>query len=165
MKYRVEQSGKQLELDVEVVDGGYVVRGPDGAAHSIRLERRADGTQRAITPWGELSLHSANRGGEIWVQAAGRRLNARVERTRRSAIGAASTAGASALRAPMAGKLLRIEVQPGDQVRVGQALVVIEAMKMENELSAPFAGTVIEVLVSAPSAVDKGALLLRLEPV
>jgi biotin carboxyl carrier protein len=164
MKYRFERAGKQLEIDVELTSAGYVLRGPDGCAQLIRLERRADGSQRALTPWGELSVQAARRGPELWAQFAGKRSSARIERARPNGSGAANTTGAGALRAPMAGKLLRIEVKPGDNVRAGQGLAVIEAMKMENELLAPFAGVVAEVLVSAPSAIDKGALVLRLEP-
>ena len=164
MKYRVEQAGKSIELDVEAVAGGYVVRGPDGVAHPIELEHHPDGTQRAITPWGSFSVQSARRGGEVWAQTSGRRLGARVERARPNGSGTANAAGAGAVRAPMAGKLLRIDVKPGDSVRAGQAVAVIEAMKMENELAAPFAGTITEVLASAPSAIDKGALIVRLEP-
>ena len=52
----------------------------------------------------------------------------------------------------------------GDTVKAGQTLAVIEAMKMENELVAPLAGVVVEVAVTAPSPIDKGALIARLEP-
>jgi biotin carboxyl carrier protein len=64
----------------------------------------------------------------------------------------------------MAGKLLRLDVRVGDAVKAGQTLAVIEAMKMENELVAPLAGVVVELGQSAPSAVEKGALLARIEP-
>ena len=91
-------------------------------------------------------------------------MSARVERARPSAAGSSNGASAGAVRAPMAGKLLRIEVKVGDSVRPGQAVAVIEAMKMENELLAPFAGNVVEVAATAPGAIDKGALVVRLEP-
>jgi pyruvate carboxylase subunit B len=59
--------------------------------------------------------------------------------------------------------IVRVEVQAGDRVRAGQGLVVMEAMKMENELRASADATVKEVLVSPGDAVEKGALLLRME--
>lgn len=164
MKYRVEIAGRQHELDVELTPKGYVVKGEDGQAQLIHIEQRSDGSEHALTPWGDLPLVQAKRGEELWVDVAGRRLQARVQRVRASA-GSASTAGrAGAVHAPMAGKLLQVSVAEGERVAAGQALAVIEAMKMENEILSPFAGTVKRVAVTAPSAVEKGALLLELSP-
>ncbi|HYP88499.1 MAG TPA: acetyl-CoA carboxylase biotin carboxyl carrier protein subunit [Polyangiaceae bacterium] len=164
MKYRFERSGSSYDIDVKPTAGGYVLQGPDGEPQPIALRTRADGTQHAITPWGDIELTSARRGAELWAHAAGRRLSARVERVRASAAGAAGAQAAGLLRAPMAGKLLRLDVRVGDELRAGQAVAVIEAMKMENELVAPCDGVVAEVGPAAPSAVEKGALIVRLEP-
>jgi pyruvate carboxylase subunit B len=68
------------------------------------------------------------------------------------------------LKAPMPGLIVRVNVREGDQVRSGQGLVVMEAMKMENELRATASATVKRIVVSPGSAVEKGALLLELEP-
>jgi biotin carboxyl carrier protein len=164
MKYRLENAGKVYEIDVEHSASGYVLRGPDGVAHRLRLETRQDGSQRAITPWGEIELRSVRRGAELFADVGGRRLTARVERARPSGAGAANGSSAGAIVAPMAGKLLRIDARVGDSVKAGQGLAVIEAMKMENELVAPLDGVVIEVAAIAPSTVERGALLIRLEP-
>ena len=67
------------------------------------------------------------------------------------------------LIAPMPGMIVRVAVQVGDTVTPGQGLVVMEAMKMENELRATSAGTVKAVLAQPGTAVDKGAVLLELE--
>ena len=64
----------------------------------------------------------------------------------------------------MTGKLLRLDVQVGDTVRAGQALAIIEAMKMENELVAPLNGVIVELCPTTPSAIEKGALVARIEP-
>jgi biotin carboxyl carrier protein len=164
MKYRIERDGKQYEVDVELSANGCVVRGADGQPHVLRIETRSDGTQHVSTPWGELDAQAARRGNELWADVSGRRLQATVERARASGAFAAGGASAGTLRAPMAGKLLRVRVQPGDRVTAGQPLLVIEAMKMENEIAAPISGLVRSVAVSAPAAVDKGAVLLELEP-
>ena len=71
--------------------------------------------------------------------------------------------GASRLVAPMPGKVVRVLVAPGDQVEARQPLVVVEAMKMENELAAPRAGTVTEVPVTEGMSVEAGRLLAALE--
>jgi biotin carboxyl carrier protein len=59
--------------------------------------------------------------------------------------------------------VVRVTVQPGDSVQQGQGLVVMEAMKMENELRSPSGGTVRAVHVAPGAAVEKGALLVELE--
>jgi pyruvate carboxylase subunit B len=63
----------------------------------------------------------------------------------------------------MPGLVVRVSVKPGDRVEAGQGLVVMEAMKMENELRSSAAGTVRAVHAQPGSAVDKGALLVELE--
>jgi biotin carboxyl carrier protein len=75
----------------------------------------------------------------------------------------ARPAGPAHLAAPMPGLIVRVSVSQGDQVRAGQGLVVMEAMKMENELRAATAGVVRRVLVSPGNAVEKGTLLLEME--
>jgi pyruvate carboxylase subunit B len=67
------------------------------------------------------------------------------------------------VRAPMPGLVVRVEVAVGDQVAAGTGLVVVEAMKMENELRAPGAGVVTTVHVAAGATVEKGAPLVTLQ--
>jgi biotin carboxyl carrier protein len=62
--------------------------------------------------------------------------------------------------APMTGKVVRVKVKEGEQVKAGQILCVIEAMKMENEIAAPKAGTVKEVCVAEGSSVSEGESLV-----
>nr|2D5D_A Chain A, methylmalonyl-CoA decarboxylase gamma chain [Pyrococcus horikoshii OT3]2D5D_B Chain B, methylmalonyl-CoA decarboxylase gamma chain [Pyrococcus horikoshii OT3]2EJF_C Chain C, 149aa long hypothetical methylmalonyl-CoA decarboxylase gamma chain [Pyrococcus horikoshii OT3]2EJF_D Chain D, 149aa long hypothetical methylmalonyl-CoA decarboxylase gamma chain [Pyrococcus horikoshii OT3]2EJG_C Chain C, 149aa long hypothetical methylmalonyl-CoA decarboxylase gamma chain [Pyrococcus horikoshii len=64
--------------------------------------------------------------------------------------------------APMPGKVLRVLVRVGDRVRVGQGLLVLEAMKMENEIPSPRDGVVKRILVKEGEAVDTGQPLIEL---
>jgi acetyl/propionyl-CoA carboxylase alpha subunit len=74
----------------------------------------------------------------------------------------ARAAGPAHLVAPMPGLIVRVNVQEGDQVRAGQGLVVMEAMKMENELKATAAGVVRRIVIEPGSAVEKGTVLLEM---
>ncbi len=67
------------------------------------------------------------------------------------------------IHAPMPALVVRVEVQPGDQVTAGQGIIILEAMKMENEIKAHQAGTVKAVQVAKGEAVEKGQLLVLLE--
>ena len=65
-----------------------------------------------------------------------------------------------AVNAPMPGYILRIDVAKGDTVKAGQVLVILEAMKMENEIVAPKDGTVAQVVTSKGAVVDTGSPLI-----
>jgi biotin carboxyl carrier protein len=70
--------------------------------------------------------------------------------------------GKQSIVAPMPGRVVRVLVGPGDEVHVRQPLVVVEAMKMENELRSPKSGTIKEVTVSAGMSVEAGRVLVTL---
>ena len=72
-------------------------------------------------------------------------------------------AGPAKVSAPMPGKIVRVAAAAGQEVRAGECLVVMEAMKMENEIRSPRAGRVTDVLVKEGQAVESGALLILVE--
>ena len=76
-------------------------------------------------------------------------------------VAAAPVAG-EAVTAPMPGNILKVAVSAGQSVKEGDLLVVLEAMKMENEIFAPKTGTVAQVLVQKGSTVDTGATMVVL---
>ena len=110
---------------------------------------------------------SAGRPDVVDVHVGGSVLRASVDDGRTwldgQAPGGAAAAGGGQVTAPMPGKITRILVQPGDDVTAGQGVVVVEAMKMENELAAPGAGRVADVHVSEGDPVDAGAVLVIIE--
>lgn len=68
------------------------------------------------------------------------------------------------LNAPMPGKILDLLVKKGDEVESGQSVIILEAMKMENELKAPASGVIISVDAAKGDSVEKNQTLLEIEP-
>jgi len=106
--------------------------------------------------------------GRYTLDVDGRRfeveaLDERAAAIRELAALGAPPAGPAPLLAPMPGLVVRVSVAPGDAVAAGQGLLVMEAMKMENELRAATAGTVRTVRVQPGTAVEKGAVLVELD--
>ena len=79
------------------------------------------------------------------------------------AASAEAPAGAETINAPMPGNILDIKVKAGDQVTKGQVLLILEAMKMENEIMSPRDGVVAGVHVNKGDSVDSGKLLVSLQ--
>ena len=166
MKYYVKMAGAEhvVEIDGDTVTyDGTVLRG-----HVETLE----GTPiRLVTIGAEVHRVVAQRGaekGQYDLSLGGHRFAAETlderSRTIRELSGVATRpAGPAHLLAPMPGLVVRVAVKEGDRVQAGQGLVVMEAMKMENELRASAAGTVKRVVVAPGSAVEKGTMLLEME--
>lgn len=76
---------------------------------------------------------------------------------------AAAPAGAETINAPMPGNIVNVQVKAGDTVTKGQVLLVLEAMKMENEIMSPRDGVIAGVHVSKGESVDSGKLLISLQ--
>ncbi|MDQ6706389.1 MAG: biotin/lipoyl-binding protein [Acidobacteriota bacterium] len=102
-------------------------------------------------------------GSEVTVR--GQRLHVEIRDPRRWNPASATLLGEgrAILKAPMPGKVIRILAQPGDEVAAGQGLLVIEAMKMQNELKAPRAGRIASVSVKENDAVTAGTVLATIE--
>jgi biotin carboxyl carrier protein len=77
---------------------------------------------------------------------------------------AAAGGGRAAITAPMPGKIVRILVSAGDEVQAGQGIVVVEAMKMQNEMKAPRAGRIAAINVKENDSVNAGSVLATIEP-
>ncbi len=73
-----------------------------------------------------------------------------------------SLASGEPVAAPMPGNIVRVDVKQGDTVKAGQILIILEAMKMQNEIVAPKNGTVAQVVVKTGDKVDTGAALVVL---
>lgn len=162
MKYQVSVAGQTVEVEV---DGEFVT--VNGRRYAAEL-RTVPGTPvRNLLADGSswiIPVEGLGR-GQWLLQRRGDRFEAEVldERTAhiRSLVGEGKAAsGPAALKAPMPGLVVRVLAEPGQTVAAGQGLVVLEAMKMENELKAVGAGVVDQVSARAGQAVEKGAVLV-----
>jgi len=106
---------------------------------------------------------SRGKGNEIWVN--GRLLAMEVfdPRDLRSSQGASANHGRQEIAASMPGKVIRVLVTAGDVVEEGQGLVVVEAMKMQNEMKSPKAGRVAEIRARPDATVGAGEILVVVE--
>jgi pyruvate carboxylase subunit B len=172
VKYFVRLGSRTVEV---VVEGGRVI--VDGDALEAHLAAIPGTPLRHLLLAGESWTVAAQPlggpgegGGPRWaLGAVGERVEVEAvdERTRaiQSLTGSKATGpSGGVVRAPMPGLVVRVEVSEGQHVGAGTPLVVVEAMKMENELRAPRPGRVDKVHVRAGTAVEKGAALVTLAP-
>lgn len=169
MQYEVEVNGRNRQVVIHRVDGGRFVVHLDGREWMIDAERIDAHTLSLLfgTSSREVTIAADKASGRLAVGlgplSLAVALNSR-RRWRRKDEGAVGGTGPARLVAPMPGKVLRVLVGQGDVVQPRQPLVVIEAMKMENELRAPRAGAIVELHVREGQSVDAGALLLIVAP-
>jgi pyruvate carboxylase subunit B len=167
MKYHVAIAGRTYEITVDgeqVVVNGREVRAairavPGTPVRHLVLEDRSECF--AAIPEGSGRWTFLDLGEAVEVEVLD-------ERTRhiRSMVGSgAGSVRSGAVKAPMPGLVVRVLVEPGQTVSAGAGLVVLEAMKMENELRAPAAGVVETVAVRPGQAVEKGQVLIGLAPI
>lgn len=163
MRYFVQVGGDARELTLEKLAGGNY-RVSDAQGRTVEAELCSTRSGALLISVGGRMLEVQPSEGE--VRLAGKRYGARAEsELERAASGAKGgvARGAKELVAPMPGRIVRVSCRVGDQVEKGAPLVVIEAMKMQNELSAKQAATVRAVHVAPGATVERGALLIELE--
>ena len=168
MQYEFEIGGRRLQVAVTRAGDGFAVSvdGHTRQIDAVRIDRHtlsllvdnvwSNDVSIASDPVsGALDVHVG--GTPIAVAPNGRR------HSRRGDDAAGSGSGPQRIVAPMPGKVVRVLVKTGDPVAAKQPVVVVEAMKMENELRAGRPGTVAEIHVREGMSVDAGALLLVIQ--
>ena len=138
--------GRRHTVDARVLEHGAVSLLVDARSYDVELDESGDEVQVLVDSEVVTVDVADERAVSLRAGAAG-----------------FSVSGKVVLTAPMPGKVVRVLVVPGAEVTEGQGLVVVEAMKMENELKSPKAGTVVEVFAKEGSAVEANAKLLIVE--
>src|SRR4051794_23872136 len=139
-------------VDGEAIEANALVTRPD--VLSIIIHGRAYEVKRERTP---TDTH-------LWVKNSRFAVEVRDPRSLRSRKSkAGSTEGPQKIAAPMPGKIVRILASAGAVVEAGQGIIVVEAMKMQNEMKSPKAGTVKQLLVAEGATVNAGDVLAIIE--
>jgi 3-methylcrotonyl-CoA carboxylase alpha subunit len=158
--YTYEYNGQTVTVRLERrADGGYLAE-IDGQSYDVQAWSLAAGGWRLEIDGVREVVHVAAAGSARYVHARGHNF-ALDQYTARSQRRGSGTAGGD-LTAQMPGQVVAVLVSPGDAVQSGQALVVLEAMKMEIRIGAPRSGTVERVLVKTGDLVERGQPLVEL---
>jgi biotin carboxyl carrier protein len=144
--YEVEIAGKVHRVDAFRHDYGTISLLVDSASYSVQLDPRETEVK--------VLVHDNTYSLEI--------LDERRLRMRRAA-GKFTVEGKQTLTSPMPGKVVKVLAKVGEEVKEGQGIVVVEAMKMENEMKSPKDGKLVELHVVEGQAVEGGAKLAAVE--
>ena len=164
MIYDIAIDGKNYRLDLNRQEGGW----------SCRLDGREVEVDAVLARPDVLSLRIGNQayevkcervGGDLhlWVGSVRFAAEVRDPRSLRGRVRAVDDHGPKKLTAPMPGKIVRVLVRQGDAVETGAGVLVVEAMKMQNEIKSPKKGMIQKILVSEGAAVNAGDVLAIVE--
>lgn len=143
-RFEITVDGRKRVVDAHAVSDSSMSCLIDDHAYEVHFEANPKGGENLLV-----------RGHIVPVEV----IDLRSLRLRRAQAAGGEHAGPAVIASPMSGKIVSVLVKEGQQVRAGDGVVVVEAMKMENELRAPKAGVVQELVAQVGATVDGGARL------
>jgi biotin carboxyl carrier protein len=164
MTYEVSIDGENHRLELNRAEGLW----------SCRVDGRDVEVDAVLARPDVLSLRIGNKAYEVkcervagdmhlWVGSARFAVEVRDPRSLRGRVRAVDDQGPRNLTAPMPGRIVRVLVKQGDEVEAGAGVLVMEAMKMQNEIKSPKKGTIQKIMVSEGAAVNSGDVLAIVE--
>jgi biotin carboxyl carrier protein len=161
MKLELDVNGTQRHIEILESGPGCRFRLDGGVERSAGIEMAEPCVYSVLMDGRSYEARVEERPEGLVVVIDGNRFEIAVRDPRRRSRRAASTGagGAQAVTSPMPGKVVRVLVAVGDVVQAGQGLVVVEAMKMQNEMKAPSDGTVLTVAAKEGATVAAGEVL------
>jgi biotin carboxyl carrier protein len=164
MIYDITIDGKSYRLELERAEGRWL----------CRLDGREIEVDAVLARPDVLSLRVGDRAYEVkrervgsdlhlWVGSERFAAEVRDPRSLRGRVRTADDHGPRKLTAPMPGKIVRVLVSEGSEVEAGAGVLVVEAMKMQNEIKSPKKGTIQKIYVGAGAAVNAGDVLAIVE--
>ena len=155
------------ELLVELLSEGHYAVTLNGVRHHLEALELPHGAVSMLLDGDSYAAEFEEKGDEVKVLLKGQLTTVDIVDERRARLREATAVftveGRQTVNSPMPGKVVKVFVKVGDEVTEGQSLVVVEAMKMENELKAPKAGKVLEVTAVEGTAVENGTKLVVIE--
>jgi biotin carboxyl carrier protein len=168
MKLHAELNGEQCELTLVFKDS-HVTADVGGRRYQLELHQFSDDAFLLFESGRVFEFHvNQHRGSKNMFDVAIRGNNHLVtvidpRRLRTDEEADKHQHGSAEITAPMPGKVVRVLVEAGQEVEAGVGLVVVEAMKMQNEMKSPRAGVVVSINVSTGDTVEAGAMLAVIE--
>lgn len=145
-RFSVKVGDKKYDVDALTLDHGAVSMIIDAQSFGVEFDEGAEGV--AVLLRGHITRVDIANERQLRLRAASAQF---------------SVEGRQLICAPMPGKVVKVLVKVGDEVQANQGVVVVEAMKMENELKSPKAGKVTELFVKEGQTVENGAKLVVIE--
>jgi biotin carboxyl carrier protein len=171
MKLKAQLSGKEHDVSLSLASGAAVVE-VDGRHYDIKVRELARGEYLLISGTKvykcrvEQQRDPLSLGESFDVVLRSRNYEVALidpKRLRSAQSAGSHHTGAAEIVSPMPGKIVRILVKPGSRVEAGAGVVVVEAMKMQNEMKAPKAGTVVSIETEEGATVNAGDVLAVIE--
>ncbi len=132
-------SGNSYKVDIHAIDGSQLTLSVNGEEYQVSLEEEQRKTPTITIPKTSVSqVPAVKRTSPAGLSASGR------------------------ISAPLPGAVIKVNVKPGDQVKSGDTVCILEAMKMQNEVMSPYSGTVKELAVSEGQNVMEGDLIAHI---
>jgi biotin carboxyl carrier protein len=163
MRISAKAGHQLLDVDIERRDGTYRVE-VDGVLYEVDALKLEGAFYSILTEGRSYEVSVESRGDDYYVRHGAAELLVMLSDPSRQAREAAEGGvGPENIASMMPGKVARLLVKAGDEVEAGQGLIVVEAMKMENEIAATKAGRIVSVSVVEGETVEGGAVLMVIE--
>ena len=166
MEYEFKVEDKVYSLKVEFKDGNYKIE-LDGKNYDINAESISSNTISFLVDGKTLTAYLAGSDGKVYVSINGEEfcIEKPDEKSKKDFAGEYAHIGEKGfVSTPMPGKIVKIMVKVGDEVRKNQTLVIVEAMKMENEIKSPTVAKIKKINFKEGDIVDTGQPIVELEP-
>ncbi len=163
MRYEANIDGRQISIEFEERDGR-VKAEIDERAYDLEVVRPEPGAYLIFDGDRVFETRVWSTDGLLRVEIGNRTFSANIiDRKQRRASAEHDDEGCRHLIAPMPGKVVRVLLNSGDEVKAGEGVVVVEAMKMQNEVKSPKAGRIVEIRVTEGATVNANQVLAIVE--
>ena len=166
MRYSATVDGTEHEVEVEELEAHKLRIHLGSQTYEVDLRKASLGSYSLLIGNRSLDLEVNREGDQFLVLSRhGATRVTLIDHARRAIAqrSAREVSGRVEIKAMMPGRVVQVLAKPGDDVETGQGVLIVEAMKMENELKAPKSGKVLEIRVSVGQTVEKGDILAVIE--